>query len=324
MLEGLHLRHYRLQRELCSEKGSGFERDVDSMTGSNFDSRGNMRRNLWGSGDQSPLTASPESRTINSFVDYEPFMDSPVSINQGPNVLGSDRSLNRKLWKKSANGGVDVSLKNGIFSEFTHGNGAINSEHNMVHNDTGDNTAGFAGFLPGSARNGFVRSATPSPQRSRSHVNVESVKIFATPRKLIHLLQDANDVNSDVSERKTRRVRSPSLCRCERSPEKSEVNGLFHCKRREYRDGTASNDGKHYHLNSESVSSTEDAQANGDLQVSSIDVVHNGTESQGVVPQNSYASARILIFGSLAVLLAAFILLLWIGNQDQSYNLVPT
>lgn len=311
-------------KRICSEKGSKFERDVDSMTGSNFDSRGNMRRNLWGSGDQSSLTASPESCTINSFVDYEPFMDSPVSINQGPYVLGNDRSVNRKLWKKSANGGVDVSLKDGIFSEFTHGNGVINSEHNEVHNGTGDNTAEFAGFLPRSARNGFVRSATPSPQRSRSHVNVESVKIFATPRKLIHLLQDANDGNSDISERKTRRFRSPSLCRCEGSPEKSEVNGLFHRERREYREGATSNDEKHYHLNSESVSSTEDAQANGDVQVSSNDVAHNGTEFQGVIPQKGYASARILIFGILAVLLAAFILSLWIGNQDQSFNLVPT
>ncbi|KAK4343746.1 hypothetical protein RND71_036840 [Anisodus tanguticus] len=36
----------------------------------------------------------------------------------------------------------------------------------------------------------------------------------------------------------------------------------------------------------------EDAQTNGDLQVSSND----GTESQGVIPQKGYASARILIF----------------------------
>ncbi|KAF3614203.1 putative Inhibitor of growth protein [Capsicum annuum] len=309
-------------KRICSDKGSEFDRDALIMTGSNFDCRGNMRRNMWGSGDQSSLTASPESRTINSFVDYEPFMDSPVSINQVPYVLGNDRSVNRKLWKRSANGGVDVSLKDGIFSEFTHGNGVINPEHNEVHNDTGVDAFGFAGFLPGSVRNGFVRSATPSPQRSRSHVNVESVKIFATPRKLIHLLQDANDVNSDVSESKTSRFRSPSLCRCEQSPQKSEVNGLFHCKKREYRDGT-SYDGKHYHLNSESVSSTEDAQANGDLQVSSNDVAHNGTESQVVIPQKGYAS-RILIFGILAVLLAAIILSLWIGNQDQSFNLVPT
>lgn len=162
-------------KRICSEKGTKFERDVDSMTGSNFDSRGNMRRNLRGSGDQSFLTASPESRTINSFVDYEPFMDSPVSINQGTYVLSNDRSVNRKLWKKSANGGVDVSLKDGIFSEFTHGNGVINSEHNVVH-DTGDNTAEFAGFLPGSARNGFVRSATPSPQVKRV---IECCSLFA-------------------------------------------------------------------------------------------------------------------------------------------------
>lgn len=161
-------------------------------------------------------------------------------------------------------------------------------------------------------------------QSPRSHVNVESVKIFATPRKLIHLLQDANDVNSDISERKTRRFRSPSLCRCEGSPEKSEVNGLFHRERRDYGEGATSNDEKHYHLNSESVSSTEDAQANGDVPVSSNDVAHNGTESQGVIPPKGYASTHILIFGIFAVLLAAFLLSMWIGNQDQSYNLVPT
>lgn len=141
-------------KKICSEKVPKFERDVDSTTGSNFDSRGNI---IWSSGDQSPLTASPESHTVNSFVDYEPFMDSPLSINQG----NDRRSVNRKLWRRSGNGGVDVSLKDGIFSEFTHGNGVTHSE---VHNDFGDNTAVFAGFLPGSARNGFVRSATPSPQ----------------------------------------------------------------------------------------------------------------------------------------------------------------
>ncbi|XP_016495123.1 protein SINE1-like isoform X1 [Nicotiana tabacum] len=301
-------------KKICSEKGPKFERDVDSMTGSNFDSRGNI---VWSSGDQSPLTASPESHTVNSFVDYEPFMDSPLSINQG----NDRRSVNRKLWRRSGNGGVDVSLKDGIFSEFTHGNGVTHSE---VHNDFGDNTAVFAGFLPGSARNGFVRSATPSPQRSRSHVNVESVKIFATPRKLIHLLQDANDVNSDFSERKSRRFRSPSLCRCERSPARSEENGLFNRKRCEDRDGTISNNDKQCHLNSESVSSTDNAQADGDLQVSSDDVARNGTELQSVIHHKGYASTSILIFGILVVLLAAFILLLWIGDKDQSYNLVPT
>lgn len=161
-------------------------------------------------------------------------------------------------------------------------------------------------------------------QRSRSHVNVESVKIFATPRKLIHLLQDANDVNSDFSERKSRRFRSPSLCRCERSPARSEENGLFNRKRCEDRDGTISNNDKQCHLNSESVSSTDNAQADGDLQVSSDDVARNGTELQSVIHHKGYASTSILIFGILVVLLAAFILLLWIGDKDQSYNLVPT
>lgn len=297
-------------KKICSEKGPKFERDVDSTTGSNFDSRGNI---ICSSSDQSPLTASPESHTVNSFVDYEPFIDSPLSINKG----NDRRSVNRKLWRRSGNGDVDVSLKDGIFSEFTHGNGVT---HSGVHNDFGDNTAVFAGFLPESARNG----STPSPQRSRSHVNVESVKIFATPRKLIHLLQDANDVNSDFSERKTRRFMSPSLCRCERSPTRSEENGLFNRKRCEDRDWTIFNDDKQCHLNSESVSSTDNAQADGDLQLSSDDIARNGTELQGVIHHKGYASTRILFFGILVVLLAAFILLLWIGDNDKSNNPVPT
>nr|GME21488.1 protein SINE1 [Ipomoea batatas] len=276
----------QMAKRICSEKGS------------NFDSRGYTRRNMFGSGDHSPLTASPESQTLDSFQGFNSFTDSPLSTNQTSRYLSDGRrSVNRKLWRRHENG-LDVSLKDGIFSEVTSRNGNQNSVHDEFTNNGEDYRDRFAGFFPGSGRNGFVRSATPSPQRSRSHVTPENVAIFTTPRKLIHSLQDVHN-SPDFSKKKTRRYRSLSACEFEWSPASYRENGLLNGKTMNNGDEKFSDESEQsHHQTSESVSSAEGAS----------------------VPQKFMCGTICCL---LIVVLAIFVFL-WNDSQGQGYNLVPT
>ncbi|CAA0821860.1 Unknown protein, partial [Striga hermonthica] len=142
---------------------------------------------------------------------------------------------------------------------------------------------------------------------SNSHINVDDVKTFTTPRKLIHSLQvqDLQDFDSNFSTKQVKKFRSPTtrsafydqshLCR--------EMN-------RENGGGRLFSEEEH-HGQSESVSSTGDE----------------------VVPKNKprlekvycHISARSIIYSLFAVLLALLLCLLAIGNQDDQDNiLVPT
>ncbi|GKV20710.1 hypothetical protein SLEP1_g30795 [Rubroshorea leprosula] len=204
--------------------------------------------------------------------------------------MGYDRrSVNRKLW--SYENEVDVSLRDGLFSEVTGGIPIYDSrsEHHELTGNGEENTDEFSGFLQRSPRNGPLRSTTPSPQRSRCHINVDDIDIFTTPRKLIHSLhvddinifttlrklihslQDPNIVKSDFSEKQTRRFRSPSSGRFQSCPSPRQ-NGFQHDLMHEV-NGKESlcNNGEQYEGVSESVSST-DSPADGNLQ-ESLEVV---------------------------------------------------
>nr|GLL36735.1 uncharacterized protein LOC109181585 [Ipomoea trifida] len=312
----------QMAKRICSEKGSKLENDVDSVTGSNFDSRGYTRRNMFGSGDHSPLTASPESQTLDSFQGFNSFTDSPLSTNQTSRYLSDGRrSVNRKLWRRHENG-LDVSLKDGIFSEVTSRNGNQNSVHDEFTNNGEDYRDRFAGFFPGSGRNGFVRSATPSPQRSRSHVTPENVAIFTTPRKLIHSLQDVHN-SPDFSEKKTRRYRSLSACEFEWSPASYRENGLLNGKTMNNGEEKFSDESdQHHHQTSESVSSAEGVSADTELEGISNNT-RETVKSRGFrlkLPQKFMCGTICCL---LIVVLAIFVFL-WNDSQGQGYNLVPT
>ncbi|KAL2535172.1 ARM repeat superfamily protein [Abeliophyllum distichum] len=316
-------------KRICAENGSKLERDVGSITGSNFERRENIRRrNVDSSGEKSPLTASPESQTVDSAFGYDYFMESPISMNQVPQLGSYDRrSVNRKLWRKNENCGLDVSLKDGIFSEITPRSAITNSQHGEFSDNRGDLCENFAGFMQGSVENGFVRSSTPSPQRSQSHINIDSVKIFTTPRKLIRSLQDPNGVISDFPERQTRRFGSPLSSKFEWTPtSKHEQNGLaqvMHCNIE--RGENFSFSGEQFHFQSESVSSTGDMLPDADLQVSPEVVCGNQNESHSAnIQKGNIKSGRSIVGCLLLVLFAIFLFLLGFDNQDNSYVLVPT
>ncbi|KAL3631612.1 hypothetical protein CASFOL_024596 [Castilleja foliolosa] len=270
----------QIARKICAEKGSKLDNS--------------RRRNVvCGSGDRSSYTASPESQTVDS--DY--FIESPNSImNRGHFDC---RSVNRRLWRRCENGILDVSLKDGIFSNTSQGgNDAVTSS------ESDDIIENFSGFHSGEE---VVRSNTPSPQRSNSYINVDDVKIFTTPRKLIRSLQDVDDFDSEFSEKQYRRYRSPvvSPFTSMREQNNPSQGKLF--------------PGDEHHGRSESVSSTED------VIVSTEVLTGNEGQTQRVhVLKNNHSSARSVVYGLFVIVFGVIFCLLAIGDQDDLNILVPT
>lgn len=160
---------------IAGEKGSKAEKSSSSITGSNFSRRGLDKRNSQCAGDnlsvggcRSPRFGSPESQSINSFNGYDTFAESPLSTGQVSCNFRYGRLVNRKLLSNE-NGGVDVSLKDGLFSEI--GSVGDCSETYFEHfgdselsGSERDGLEGFSGFVHASPTNTVTRSATTSPQ----------------------------------------------------------------------------------------------------------------------------------------------------------------
>ncbi|KAK9290885.1 hypothetical protein L1049_009064 [Liquidambar formosana] len=317
-------------KRLTAEKGSKFEKELGSFTGSNFGRKDHSRRrNMWNGRDRSPASASPESQTVDSFVEYDSWVESPIST-RSRNFNYDCRSVNRKLWRDE-NGGVDVSLKDGLFSEVVQGSPISNafSEHSGQngHSDNRvDYSEEFAGFLQRSPRNEGLRNTTPSPQRSRSQINVDNIQIFTTPRKLIRSLQDPNGVNSDFSEKQTRRFRSPSSTNFDWSPNTKYNRNGSSCDVDYEIEGNEnlSSGGEQFQVGSESVSSTEDVPTDVDVQVSHEVFPGSKTEIQKLGIEKTRWKRAFQLLCGLFVLFAVFASLLWIDNEDEGYNLVPT
>ncbi|KVH88909.1 protein SINE1-like [Cynara cardunculus var. scolymus] len=247
--------------------------------------------------DQSPVTRlprsprSPQSQTMDSYDDYASMAYSPFSISFASRDENSDRSVNRKLWRRFEDGTVDVSLKDGLFS------GEMGTPRSVIenseHNDYAD---GFSGFMQSSTTNGDSRSATPSPQRSRSYLNIDNMNLFATPRKLVKSLQVP-------SENQSRRFKSPYY----------DQNGI--------ESESLTNEDEQFNGTSESVSSTEDI----------IPPITNGNTnlqpSEEVVPETDVKPrtwSGVSIASGLFVVLIAVVCFLLVRDLDDGCNLVPT
>ncbi|KAK9157719.1 hypothetical protein Scep_004293 [Stephania cephalantha] len=146
------------------------ERDSSSVTGSNFSRRrSHIRKNSGNVGDRSPMSASPESQTVESFVDYDSQAESPTLTGMmSSNFPCNSRSVNRKLWQND-NVGVDVSLKDGLFSDLCRSSSGSNSHFERyesgLNTDNDEQSETFSGFVHLITRDAGNRSATPSPQR---------------------------------------------------------------------------------------------------------------------------------------------------------------
>ncbi|XP_061336993.1 protein SINE1-like [Gastrolobium bilobum] len=315
-------------KRIAIDKKPRYVRSPSSVTGSNFSGRDRHyveEENISGNGDHSPNSVSPESRTVDFFPGYESVVESPISTN----LNYERRSVNRKLWNNE-NGGVDVSLKDGLSSETRKESSLLDhSVSQEFPNGRGDSAKDFAYFMDRNPKHGISRSTILSPQRSSTQVTVDSTKIFKTPRKFIHFLQDPNDLNLDISEKQigrfSRSLSSGNL-ECEWSPtSNNNLNGFsdhvkYDCKMNE----SLCADGE-LQGGSESVSSTDDFPGDADMQITNNVVPENRDGTQSFRTEKALQKTKFkLICGLSFVLLAMATPLLWINSQDESHCLVPT
>ncbi|KAF6134238.1 hypothetical protein GIB67_010037 [Kingdonia uniflora] len=344
---------------LASDKGSRIEKDPSSVMGSNFRRKDyGRRKNLLNGRETSPVSTSPESQTADSFTEYEFFTESPMSTGQiSCNFRYDGRSINRKLWKNE-NGGVDLSLKNGLFSDSGVGNNGskiyFERSENCENGDYEEDDLGvFSGFVR-TTRNSH-RTDTPSPQsvskcftgaldirglgtymsftrdsklffmfqRRHSQLNLDGINIFTTPRKLFHSLQDQSDVNSDYSENQGRRMRTPAS-----SPIRN-FDGVNISRNLNYEvnDNDQSSEVGDSGINgSESVSSTGDNVADVTDGMVMHEVIPNdkvGTQSSNLQPKFRKGTFN-LVYSLLLILLAVIISAVFINYQEEESRFVPT
>ncbi|KAL8126678.1 hypothetical protein AgCh_013806 [Apium graveolens] len=344
-------------KTIASEQDSNFEEDTGSISGSNFYRNNDYgRRNLFDAVYEIPNITSPQSQTLNSFAEYDFSVESAFS-NSYASGEDYDRRVNCQLWRKFENGGLDLSFKEGLFTEAT----SKSLMENTGENECSDNREcenKFAGFVQESSRSTGVRSTTPSPQRLRSHINVDDVKIFTTPRKLKYSLKDTSSENSNLSKKQTRQLRSPCKSKFELSLLKGEQTSFshhpasiydqygflrdvkhrtkseenipfigedFHVKHKTRSEVNMSLTGEDFHGSSESVSSSE-PEAVGKVKVSQRSDSAFQTESHKGSVEKHYPMPLSSIFcGTIILLLAAFFCFFWFGSdQDEGYYLPPT
>ncbi|XP_010550729.1 PREDICTED: uncharacterized protein LOC104821510 [Tarenaya hassleriana] len=249
-------------KKIAGELEVKLEKGCRSVTGSNFSRRNGNRskNNASNANGHSPISMSPESQTVDSFSGYDSLLDSPPHSmsHTSYNSEFDRRSVSRKLWRHE-NGGVDISLKDGLFSGMTQQSTTVSDSPLVPYNlssSGGDCNDEFEGFLFENMRDRQLRSGTPSPQKQRCRINVEDIDIFSTPRRLIRSLQDPDGVNSDHSDKQNPRLRSSAARNppCQNgflqnlADKNVEENGDSHPKHR-----------KQDQSNSESVSSTDEA-----------------------------------------------------------------
>ncbi|XP_027357207.1 protein SINE1-like [Abrus precatorius] len=330
-VKGAAFEALQIAKRIAIDKNARCVKSPGSVTGSNFSRKDYMEgESFSGDGDRSPTSVSPESRTLDFFHGYESLVESPISTSQPSQNFYERRSVNRKLWSHE-NGGVDVSLKDGLFSKAGQGSALLDHTVDLEFSNGGDDlTEEFGGFLHRSPWQGVSRSACTSPLRSRLEVNVDSIKIFKTPRKLIHSLQDPNDESSDYSEKPNRMIKSLSSGNIEWSPasysnSQYDQNGTAHNAKYDSKENGSLYGDVQFQGGAESVSSTDDLPGDADMQ-----------RLVEMVPESRYVTQTVLIkkplqkikrkfvCGLSFVFLAMATPLLWINSQEEGHFLVPT
>ncbi|KAG6603492.1 Protein SINE1, partial [Cucurbita argyrosperma subsp. sororia] len=312
-------------KRISADKVSKMDKSPSSVTGSNFiDGRRSPWRN---GGSRTPSSESPESRTLDSFFDYGSLVGSPFSSVQASRNSGFDRgSVNRKLWSYE-NGGVDISLKDGLplFSEAARETDVSDTmsvqsgNHKFGHHgeEYADDFTGFFQMSPLKRR--LSRSTSTSPLRTPHNIDVENT-IFNTPRKLVHSLQDRNDGSSDYASKSCRhRRRSLSSGNLEWSPPDDQKLS---------KDSLDDNDnGEQSHGGSESISSIDGVPAHGDVQAAIPVAVacHSKLKPQCTGIEMACKKTGLkLVCGFSIFLFTIFTSLLWIDDRAQGSYLVPT
>ncbi|PNY17684.1 arm repeat superfamily protein [Trifolium pratense] len=328
-IKGAALEALQTAKKVASDKKVRRVKSPVSVTGSNFSRPDYMEGDSSsGDGDQTPTSNSPESRTLDYFPGYGSLAESPLSTYQSShNMNYSRRSVNRKLWSRE-NGGVDVSLKDGLFSSADERNGFL--ENTLVHkfsNGDGELTEEFAGFIQRNPSGRVIsKSTNTSPLRSRTHF--DSIQIFDTPKRLIRSLQDPSDDSSVCSEKPIRRFRSLSSGHIDWSPSaysKYDQNGISNHVKYHTGENASSCGDVQYQDGSESVSSTDDLLGDANTQRPSKEIPESNKVPQIVrMEKPLQKTKRRFVCGLSFVILAMATPLIWINSQEEAHFLVPT
>ena len=165
-------------------------------------------------------------------------------------------------------------------------------------------------------------------QRSHTGVNVDSIQIFDTPKRLIRSLQDSTDESSDCSEKPIRRYRSLSSGNIDWSPSaysKYDQNGIANHVKYDSKENESSCGDVQYQGGSESVSSTDDLPADADNQRPSEEVRESRKDPQIVCAEKPLQKTkRRFVCGLSFVILAMATPLIWLNSQEEAHFLVPT
>lgn len=157
-------------------------------------------------------------------------------------------------------------------------------------------------------------------QRSRTQATIDSIKIFETPRKLIHSLQDSSDLTLSCSKKQNRRFKSLSSGNIEWSPASKYDEKGFSNDLKCDSEVIESCGEVEFQVSSESVSSSDDLPVDANKQISTKVV----SENRNVTPTALQKTKYKLVCGLSFVLLAVATPLLWINVQDEGHYLVPT
>ncbi|KAG6505277.1 protein SINE1-like [Zingiber officinale] len=331
-------------KALGSQKGSRHDINTSPLGGSNFHRR-NSRSPLRSRNCSPVRLCSPESQTIESFINKDAFADSPASVVQSPcEIVHNGKRANRRLWSHDGCA-VDVSLKDGLFFKPCAHTGSKVTDFDQIikgkPSDQSDEVSGdFSGFMQGSESN-LARDTIPNPQRSRQQLTMDEIKMYSTPRKLIRSLQDstdsksecANGLNNRVLVKQSNEVKWKQIGNVSRDDQSQNVNSKSGGRSMENgcQLGMLNNikDSKEVQDGTESVSSTTDV-----LESNLCEVSHGYDHEEQNVEQNvlttnrrtmKYGTAVLgFLSGAIVVLIAMILLSLITENDEPLYGLVPT
>lgn len=339
-------------RNIAAQKGSRHEVGTSPMVGSNFHKRREKSpcRSLWGA-KRSPAAStmaaaspvqfrSPESQVVDSSImNGSTLHDSPVSVGQSSCNFDQSRRTNRRLWSNDA---VDVSLKDGLFIQLCSNSNSYEDDlgevcDSEVTDANFECTNTFAGFVSPSHNGSISRDKTPSPRASDRPINIDDVKIYSTPRKLLRLLQSSYDSDSasniGQSTAKLRGLSSPdqehkglvisseqmqSLHSDNKGDEMKDENETIYMQNSKGRTQTLSNADA-------SVLSTTEAE-NTSIKTSP-EIELNGDDvciTSSIGKTRKYRAKFTLFLSVIVIFLAIITMLIRIENDDDSAYLVPT
>ncbi|XP_062197120.1 protein SINE1-like [Phragmites australis] len=334
-------------KSIAAQKGSRHEVGTSPMVGSNFHRKREKSpcRSLWstkGSPASSSICASPvqfrspESQVVDSSImNGSTLTESPFSVGQSSCNFDQNRRTNRRLW---SNESVDVSLKDGLFIKLCSNSKYFDDDlgevcDSEVTNANFECTDSFAGFLSPSPTGTISRDKTPSPRASERPINIDDVKVYTTPRKLLRLLQSSYD--SDSAKHSSSSSSSSDQQHKELVESSEETQSLHSdSKAEEMKDenetvDAQSGNGRPETLSNEDKSGFSTTEVENTTCMSSPEIEYKENDacvvnSRGKSKTRKYRAKLRFLLSLIVIVLVVIAVLIRIDSYDDSVCLVPT